>query len=181
MLSCRLFFPLILPLLALGTSVPQVSLEDAVTRSELIVTGDVVRSWSAWDAGHQFIWTHSEIAIREHWKGAPGATVTVSEPGGEVDGVGQAISGAVRYAPGEQVVLFLYRTPNGLLRTFGWGQGKLKVDPQQRVHLTHSAAATVKGTAGAAAAPGTPMNAVESENLAALRARVLRTAKAVQK
>ena len=46
----------------------------------------------------------------------------VSEPGGIVDGLGMQIAGTPGYAPGEQVMLFLERMPNGYLRNAGMGQ-----------------------------------------------------------
>src|SRR6476619_5759348 len=105
----RLFISFLLPLLCLGTSVARLSLEETTARAQWILDGDVVRNWCDWDSGHRFIWTHTEISVRERWKGSAGRTVTVSEPGGVVNGVGMAIAGMVRYAPGERVVVFLYR------------------------------------------------------------------------
>ena len=114
-----MYLALLLPLACLGTSIVRVSLEEAVDRAEWIVSGDVVRNWCGWDSGHRFIWTFTEIAVREKWKGTIGSTVTVAEPGGIVDGVKLAVTGMVRYSPGEHVVVFLYRTPIGLIRTRG--------------------------------------------------------------
>ena len=48
--------------------------------------------------------------------------------------MGQSIAGSVRYAPGEKVVVFLERVPNGYLRTTGWSQGKFTVDSSGHVH-----------------------------------------------
>ncbi|HYM10548.1 MAG TPA: hypothetical protein VEU62_07445 [Bryobacterales bacterium] len=111
-----------------ATMTPRLSLEELVQRSELIVHGRVLRTWSAWDDAHQFIWTHSEIEITEALKGAPGSTIVVSEPGGIVDGVGMWIAGMARYQPGEEMVVFLYKTPIGYWRARGLGQGKFKVE-----------------------------------------------------
>src|SRR5580700_9337533 len=97
---CRLFLSLLLPLGCLGTSIVRISLEETVARAEWIVQGDVVRNWCGWDSGHRFIWTHTEIAVRDQWKGTTGSTMTVSEPGGTADGRTMAIVGMVRYAPG---------------------------------------------------------------------------------
>src|ERR1700678_3910331 len=113
---------LLLPAVCLGTSIVRLSLEEAVSQAEWIVSGDVVRNWSDWDSGHRFIWTFTEIAVHEKWKGTLGSTVTVAEPGGVVNGQGMAIVGMVRYVPGENVVVFLYRTSIGLIRTVGLTQ-----------------------------------------------------------
>jgi len=155
-------------------------LEQAVAQSDMVVTGDVVRTWAAWDSQHRYIWTHTEIAVRDHWKGAPDATVTVSEPGGFAEGSGQAIAGMVRYAPGEHVVAFLYRTPGGYIRTVGLSQGKLRIDAQGRVHMSPTEAEIVT----LARPAGSSMQELEAVPIATLRDRVSRIAaqgKAVQK
>jgi len=111
-----------------------------VGRSEAIVIGHVTRTWSAWDDQHRYIWTHAEIAVHEVAKGARGMNLVVSEPGGAVGGVGMRVAGAPTYTPGEQVMLFLERAPNGYLRSAGLGQGKLRISADGRIHLTHAAA-----------------------------------------
>lgn len=161
---------LLLPLACLGTSIVRVSLDEAVSRAEWIVSGDVVRNWCGWDNGHRFIWTFTEIAVREKWKGAIGSTVTVAEPGGTVDNVKLAVNGMVRYSPGEHVVVFLYRTPIGLIRTVGLTQGKLLVDGAGVVHP--SPAGSVVMSAQGVEIQGTPVGELEGMSLSAAHARI---------
>jgi hypothetical protein len=123
-----------------ATIVPRLSLQEMTGRSEMIVTGSVIRTWAAWDRQHQFIWTHSEILVHDVAKGARLDKVVVSEPGGVLDGVAMRIAGAPVYSPGEQVMVFLERMPNGALRAAGFGQGKLVITPQGRIHVTHTGA-----------------------------------------
>jgi len=158
---CRVL-SLLFPLLCLGTSIVRVSLEDTVAQAEWIVEGDVVRNWSGWDSGHRFIWTHTEIAVRNRWKGAIARAVTVSEPGGAADGVQMDVADMVRYVPGEHVIVFLYRTPIGFVRTVGLSQGKLLVDDRGLVHAARSGASIV-GRAGART--GTSITDLESASL----------------
>lgn len=110
-----------------ATMTPRLTLEEMVERSERIVQGRCLRSWSAWDADHQFIWTHCEIQVSDNLKGGPVSTMVVSEPGGAVDGTELLIAGMPRHQPGEEMVLFLYRTPIGFWRARGLGQGKFSV------------------------------------------------------
>ena len=117
---------------AAATVVPRLTLEEIVARSEVVVHGRCVRTWAAWDSERRFIWTHSEIQVLDRWKGAAGATVVVSELGGVVGEMGLAVDGMPRYEPGEEVVLFLYRVPNGYWRTRGLGQGKYEVEVSAR-------------------------------------------------
>ena len=110
-----------------ATMTPRLTLEGMVERSERIVQGRCLRTWSEWDAGRQFIWTHSEIEVSESLKGGPVTTVTISEPGGRVGDLEMRIEGMPHYQPGEEMVLFVYRTPIGLWRARGLGQGKYRI------------------------------------------------------
>jgi hypothetical protein len=115
-----------------ATSVSSLSFEELTDRSEVIVTGKIDRAWADWDAEHKYIWTHYELGVSTALKGTPGDTVVLSEPGGLV-GI-QGIAGSVDYQPGEAVLVFLQRMPNGYLRTTGWSQGKYTVDKAGRLH-----------------------------------------------
>jgi hypothetical protein len=170
----RFFFSLIFPLVCLGTSIVRVSLEDTVAQAEWIVEGDVVRNWCGWDSGRHMIWTHTEIAVRDRWKGSAGSNLTVSEPGGAVDGYAMDVVGMVRYRTGEHVVAFLYRTPIGFIRTVGLGQGKLVVDEHNVVHANVPDSMLV--SAIGAQPNGTSIRELESGNLGAVHDRILRMA-----
>lgn len=133
----RLLLPMLLAgifLLAAGalpspaTVVVRLSAEQLVQGAAVVVHGRVARVWSAWDAGRTTIWTHYEVDVADAWKGSPGRTLTISEPGGEVDGVHMTVPGAPRYAVGEEIVVFAQPVPNGYLRTRGWAQGRLLVE-----------------------------------------------------
>ena len=89
--------------------------------------GEVVRSWAAWDSEHKYIWTHYEVSVAEALRGPYTAAITVSEPGGSLDGVNMQTSGTLPFAVGEDTVLFLYKTPIGYWRAVG--------GPQNRIHL----------------------------------------------
>ena len=124
----RNLFTLLLAAVALqGAVAPRYTLEELTSRSEIIVHGRIGASRAAWDAQHKYIWTHYDVSVIENLRGARVAAITVSEPGGSLDGVNQLFSGATAYAPGEEVVLYLYRTPIGYLRTVGGPQGKVRV------------------------------------------------------
>lgn len=61
------------------------------------------------------------------WKGNFNGELVVSEPGGTLDGINMEFPETVRYRPGEELVLFLYRTPIGYWRARGYSQGKFPV------------------------------------------------------
>src|SRR5438105_12577121 len=107
-----------------ATIVPSISLDELIDRSEVIAHGRVTRSWCAWDTAHKYIWTHNQIEVLDWMRGSGARQVIASEPGGELDGLGMKLSGALEYAVGEETIVFLYRTPIGFLRATGYGQGK---------------------------------------------------------
>ncbi|MDQ2899992.1 MAG: hypothetical protein M3Y07_09360 [Acidobacteriota bacterium] len=107
-----------------ASSIPRVSFEELVDGSETIVSGRAVRSWQAWDRSHQFIWTHCEFEVRDVGKGSAAKRLIVSEPGGTVDGTTMVIPGTIQFPEGKDLLLFLYKTPIGYLRTVGEEQGE---------------------------------------------------------
>ncbi len=121
-----------------ATSVPRLSFEELTDHSEVIAQGQITRTWSAWDASHKYIWTHHEMAVAGAIKGTGASTVVISEPGGVVGGVGMIIAGSVAYRPGDKVLVFLERMPNGNLRTTGWGQGQYRVDSRGALRASES-------------------------------------------
>src|ERR1051325_6891942 len=113
---------------AKATIISTLSFEQLADASEMVVSGEITRAWTAWDASHKYIWTHYELSVAAAQKGAPGSTIEIAEPGGELDGTIITIAGSVRYQAGERVVVFLARMPNGFLRTTGWAQGRYTLD-----------------------------------------------------
>lgn len=124
--------------------VERLTLEQLADRSERIVHGRCGRTWSAWDENRQFIWTHCELEVLDPLKGGPAGTITVSEPGGVADGLEMSVDGVSRPAAGEEVVLFLYRVPNGFWRARGLSQGKYRVDREKVVHAMLEASTVVE-------------------------------------
>lgn len=161
---------LILPLICLAaqaTLVPALSLRGLIDQSEIIVHGRVTRSWAAWDSAHKFIWTHYRLDIIDHVKGNPGPSVTVSEPGGSLDGVNMRISGAPDYEVSEEAIVFLYRTPVGYLRATGYAQGKYTVTPETRVRTNRKGLELLQRDSA-----GSSLSALEGLSVADFKARV---------
>jgi hypothetical protein len=161
----------ILPLIwlaAQATLVPALSLRSLIDQSEIIVHGRVTRSWAAWDSAHKYIWTHYRLEIIDRVKGNPGHSVTLSEPGGSLDGVNMSISGAPGYGVGETAIVFLYRTPVGYLRATGYAQGKYTVTPEMRVRSNRKGLELLPRDS----ADGVPLSALEGLSVAEFKARV---------
>lgn len=120
-------FLLLAVLPAAATTVPRRSLEELVAEAGEIVQARVQRHWVEWDASHRFLWTHYLVKVSDILKGPGGSEWIISEAGGTLDGLTMAVPGVVQYADGEEVVVFLHRVPNGMWRTYGYGQGKFTV------------------------------------------------------
>ena len=155
---------------------PRLTAEELTAQSERIVRGRVTRSWTAWDPLHKYIWTHYEIAISENIRGQHAATITVSEPGGTLDGVSLQTSGALPFTAGEDAVFFLYETPIGYWRIAGGPQGKFTVEQDGRVHMSANGVSFVD--LGGAASPGTALGSLEGIAAADFVSRVRRLAAA---
>jgi hypothetical protein len=126
------------PVFLCASSLPQLSVEELVSHSDIIVAGHVVRAWTAMDSENRFIWTHYEIKVDATLKGQAQASVVIGEPGGTLNGLSLLVPGATQYTVAEEVSVFLYRTPIGYLRTTNYGQGKFVVSADHRVHATHA-------------------------------------------
>ena len=126
-----------------AATVPRLSLEELVSRSEIIAEAQVVSSWPAWDSQHKYIWTHYQMRVTDAIRGSA-QNIIVSEPGGTVDGVSQGFSGMNSWTPGVNAVLFLHHVPNGYLRVTGGEQGSAPITADGRVRL--SAAGVVPTT-----------------------------------
>lgn len=128
------FLPLLLSSPAIATTIARLSLDQMTARSEMIVSGTISDSFTAWDVEHKYIWTHYIVTVDNAVKGAVARTVEIAEPGGVVGIVAMNIGGATGYRKGENVLIFLERMPNGYLRTAALGQGKYGIDAQGRLH-----------------------------------------------
>lgn len=117
---------------ALASTVIAESIEEMAVAAPLVVHARVVAAQSGWDAAHRRLWTWTELQVSEPLKGLATtntATVLVKQPGGEADGIGQAVAGAARFAIGEEVVAFLEPSdePNVFL-VRGLSAGKVRLE-----------------------------------------------------
>lgn len=113
---------------ATGTQVLYKSVEQMGQESAAVVRGTVTDVRSFWNEKHTKIFTATYIAVDESYKGRPGGTVEVLQIGGTVDNVQVTAHGALRWAPGEEVVLFLEPFSEGRFQVAGFSQGKFQVE-----------------------------------------------------
>lgn len=118
---------------AFATVVVSENVEELTRQSTLVVRATVQQSMTAWDQGERKIWTWTELSVAEVLKGQAPRSLVVKQPGGEVGGVGQRVSGAAQFAPGEDCVLFLERAPDepGVFIVRGLSAGKVRLTQRQ--------------------------------------------------
>lgn len=92
--------------LALASAAGAASWVDLARDAPLQVVGRCQSQASHWEGGA--IVTDSEVAVLQTVRGPAADTITVRQPGGEVDGIGQKITGGSKLlAPGTTYLLFL--------------------------------------------------------------------------
>lgn len=122
---------LLLALPALATTLLRLDLDTLTRDADAVVRGRVVRTESRWTGDGMRIVTDVEVEVAEALKGAPGARVTLTQPGGVVGDIGQLAQGVAAFTSGEEVVLFLERRgggPAAHYRLRGMAQGKFRVE-----------------------------------------------------
>ena len=113
---------------AMATSMVYQDLSALTQSSDAVVHGTVKKTESRWSGDQKRIVTEVSIDVSEFIKGRGAKTVVVLQPGGEVGGIGQKISGLASFAEGEEVVLFLERQGAQKYRVAGMAQGKYRVE-----------------------------------------------------
>jgi hypothetical protein len=113
---------------ALATSMLHQDIASLTQSSDAVVRGKVKATQSRWSADHKRIITEVTIDVAEFFKGGGSSTLVVRQPGGEIDGIGQKVSGLASFSEGEEVVLFLERLETDKYRVNGMAQGKYRVE-----------------------------------------------------
>ncbi len=106
-----------------ATTVKRLSEEDLINEADRIVKVVLKEPGkSAWDSGHQRIYTTYSFEVREDLAGTGEKYLDLLQPGGEVDGIGQRAEGVPTFNLGDHVVLFLRKTDVGY-QVIGLTQG----------------------------------------------------------
>jgi hypothetical protein len=141
--SLRLLLAVLLAWTAASAStVVPLSVAELAGRSQQIFHGVCVAAEASMTNGE--VSTHLRFVVAEHLKGvAPADTLSISLPGGELDGIRYQISGMPSFRPGQEVVLFLTDTDNaGRVWPVGLAQGGFHVrrsaGKEPRVRRDHS-------------------------------------------
>jgi hypothetical protein len=114
---------------AQATIMQYLAVEDLTRLSSDVFYGRVISIETEWNAQRTHIYTRISVRIDEAFKGSLGRseTVTVTQLGGEKDGVKLDYSGRPVFSVGESVVLFTTRGKNNDFIVVGLKQGKMQV------------------------------------------------------
>jgi hypothetical protein len=82
---------------------------------------------SYWNQSGTKILTRTRISVEDTYKGTSGRSIDVVQLGGVVGHVRMTVHGALTWAPGEEVLLFLEPHQGGNWRVTGFFQGKYNV------------------------------------------------------
>ncbi len=124
-----------------GSTLQQLSLDDMIRKSTLIVRGKVQQQTQAAFHG-SLIWTHYQIQITEAYKGTPGSQLDIVLPGGVSNGIQQTYSGVPSLVSGQDYVMFLWTSKSGLTQVIGLSQGLFAITSNSGFPQVVRAAAT---------------------------------------
>jgi len=110
-----------------GTTLQRMSLATMTRSTKIIVRAKCARNSVRWDRGE--IWTFTSFAVEEMWKGSVPARFSVRLLGGRMATVTSSVSGVPRFAPGEDVALFLEPTIAGDYSVVAWEEGTFRIRP----------------------------------------------------
>jgi hypothetical protein len=110
---------------ALATTLKRMSVADLSRAAHIVVRGRCAANSARWDAGE--IWTFTTFDVEETWKGSAPAQITVRLLGGSAGNFTSTVSGVPRFSPGEELILFLERTPAQDFSIISWMQGTFRI------------------------------------------------------
>src|SRR5262249_37672818 len=93
-----------------------------------IVIGTVGEQQARWNDAHTMILTDVVIHVSQSLKGAGGADLTLTQVGGELDGMRYSIPGSPVFRRNEEVLLFAWRDRLGRPQVDGLAQGKFEIE-----------------------------------------------------
>jgi hypothetical protein len=110
---------------ALATTLKRMSVTDLSRAAHTVVRARCVTNSTRWDAGE--IWTFTTLDVEDTWKRSAPAQITLRLLGGSVGNFTSTVSGVPRFAPGEELILFLERTPAQDFSIVSWMQGTFRI------------------------------------------------------
>lgn len=117
------------------------------TESALVVRGKVQSTQSYWNAARTKIFTLTQIAVDETYKGPHQPVIDVIQIGGTVGTVKVTVQGALQWKDGEEVLLFVEPYDASSFQVSGFSQGKFEVERDPKTGVAFVTAPPLEGTA----------------------------------
>jgi hypothetical protein len=130
--TAALLCVLISAAIARGTTLARMTLGQLAAAAQVVARVRCTGGVSRREDGS--IWTLTDFAVEETFKGTPGAHITIRLPGGRDGHLMETVEGAPRFVPGEEAIVFLERTRSGDWSISAWAEGTFRIarDPQTR-------------------------------------------------
>jgi hypothetical protein len=160
---------------ALGSTAVQLDVPALTHAASDVVRVRVLASEVRWTEDNRRLVTFVLVEVLDAWKGEANGRLTVLQPGGELDGVGQRVAGVATLGVGEEWVLFLERQ-GPLHRVLGLSQGAYRVQRPPDGSPPRAVPASVQGLR-LLAAPGRRLEPLAPGLLESLKADVRREGK----
>jgi len=109
-----------------ATTLVHQDLRGLVRGSSDIVVGRVGTVRARWDDARRHIVTDVTFEVGESLKGVR-RRLTLTQLGGEVDGMRLTVPASPSFRPGEEALLFVWRDARGRAQVNGLGQGKFEI------------------------------------------------------
>jgi hypothetical protein len=140
--------------------------------ADVVAQGVVQSVTPFWNQDHTRVLTAVDVQVERAYKGQPNTVVRIVQMGGVLDGVRMTVAGALRWVPGEEVLVFLESSRRDY-RVAGFTQGRfdLERDPvTRRVYAARGGAAdarfvNARGGSAASGAVKVPLDELLAEAL----------------
>jgi len=125
-MKTKLFIPFAMTLFAIpvfATTARSLGIQDLVNRADMIVRGEITGSTAFYNKKFGMIYTRLTIDVKQTYMGRPvSKDITITLPGGTVNGRVQVVFGVPVIKPGEKAILFLQHSGTRI-GIAGLGQG----------------------------------------------------------
>jgi hypothetical protein len=110
-----------------ATTLRQVDTRELTLESQDIVIGQVQDTRAHWNDAHTKIVTDVIVSVNQSLKGNAAGLITLTQLGGEVDGVRYDVPGCPTFHKGESSLFFVWRDGAGRAQVNAMAQGKFDI------------------------------------------------------
>ena len=108
-----------------ATTLERLSMDQMIAQSTYIVRARIQGGTGILSG--RTIYTKFSLQVTEKLKGSSTANLDVLVPGGSANGLSQSVVGAPKLVANSEMVLFLWKSPKGLIHVIGMQQGAFDI------------------------------------------------------